>query len=144
MKTVITKRNESEKKAALKVIRPEANEMEELLAKVRTIFHRGTAEHQKTMKALIGECYAKTIGEKGAPAQTEEKKQQIETELLNDLHLARRKAIALTDVLEQAINSDSGLLEYSEGYSLVVIRDILEGMMTDVEAAGEGTWTPRP
>jgi hypothetical protein len=76
-------------------------------------------------------------------AKSEEKKELIDSELLDDLHLEFRKVIALADVLEQATYSGTELLEHSEGYSLVVLRELLEKMMKDLEDAGEGKWTPK-
>jgi hypothetical protein len=74
---------------------------------------------------------------------SEEKKELINSELLDDLHLEFRKVIALADVLEQAAYTDSELLEHSAGYSLCVLREILERMMKDLEDAGDGKWTPK-
>ncbi len=136
----------------------EVKEKETYCSKVRAVLLLGETADQEMLKKVIEAVYARTVRklkteqsldeappENEAPREKVEEKKApvISKELLDDLHLEFRKVIALTDVLELATYADTELLEHSEGYSLVVIREILEMMMKDLEDAGEGTWKPK-
>ena len=132
-------------KTVLKAVETKKNRESEydpdemLCAKVRTVLHLGTAEQRDATKKVVEALYEPlSMKMKTQGVETAGENKLIAVDLFNEIHRDLSKAIAVADVLEQAIQEEASLLDQSASYTLVTIREIIESVQQRIEDAADG------